>query len=113
MKDHIFFPAHVAFLHMLEFSCFIGYRKDIQNNICVDVDECKIMRHYCDSSRSQKLCSTSFVRNICDPKVSRLDVHQNGIIGSYVNCPLQSMECSACARSDIASPQVVHSLASS
>ena len=35
-----------------------------------------------DTSRGQKLFSTSFVRNICDPKISRLDVHQNGIVGS-------------------------------
>ena len=63
MKDHIFFPAHVAFLHMLEFSCFIGYRKDIQNNICVDVDECKIMRHYCDSRRRFQIYSLT-IRNL-------------------------------------------------
>ena len=49
MKDHIFFHAHADFPHMLDVSCDVGYRKE--NNICVDIDECKIMRHYCDSRK--------------------------------------------------------------
>ena len=63
MKDHIFFPAHDAFPNMLEISCYIGYRKDIENNICVDVDECKIMRHYCDSRRRFQIYSLT-IRNL-------------------------------------------------
>ena len=46
MKDYIFFHAHADFPQMLDVSCDVGYRKE--NNICVDIDECKIMRHYCD-----------------------------------------------------------------
>lgn len=42
-KYSIFFHANADFSKV---SCEIGYRN--ASNECVDVDECKIMRHYCD-----------------------------------------------------------------
>ena len=51
MRDHIFFQAHAAFPSMLgNWVCDIGYRKE--NNNCVDIDECKIMRHYCSNRKT-------------------------------------------------------------
>ena len=42
----IFFHANASFPRI---PCEIGYRNE--NNECVDIDECKIMRHYCDSRK--------------------------------------------------------------
>ena len=39
----IFFHANAS---LSKVSCGIGYRNE--NNKCVDIDECKITRHYCD-----------------------------------------------------------------
>ena len=47
MKDQIFFKTHADFPNKLKASCDVGYRNEKDN--CVDIDECKIMRHYCDS----------------------------------------------------------------
>ena len=51
MKDHIFFQAHAAFPNRsANKMCDIGYRKENYN--CVDIDECKIMRHYCNNRKT-------------------------------------------------------------
>ena len=31
---------------LLKMWCDVGYRNE--NNMCVDINECKIMRHFCD-----------------------------------------------------------------
>ena len=47
------------FLHVntdfpkVELSCDVGFRNE--NNDCVDIDECKIRRHYCDLRTRSKL----------------------------------------------------------
>ena len=46
MKDYVFFQAHADFPDQSEVTCDVGYRNE--NNFCVDIDECKILRHYCD-----------------------------------------------------------------
>ena len=43
MKDYIFFQANVDFPKKW---CDVGYRNE--SDKCIDIDECKIMRHYCD-----------------------------------------------------------------
>ena len=48
VKDHIFFHANADFPKP-NILCDAGYRKE--NNICIDIDECEIQRHYCDPSR--------------------------------------------------------------
>ena len=47
MKDQIFFNTNAYLPKKLNASCDVGYRNE--NDKCVDIDECKIMRHYCDS----------------------------------------------------------------
>ena len=50
MKDFIFFDTNAG---VPKVSCDVGYRNE--NNRCVDIDECKIIRHYCDSRNRLKL----------------------------------------------------------
>lgn len=52
---HSFNENYSIFIHAnadfpkVEVSCDDGFRNE--NNVCVDIDECKIMRHYCDLSK--------------------------------------------------------------
>ena len=48
MKDPIFFLADDNFPSL---SCNVGFR--VENDICVDIDECRILRHYCDFGRKR------------------------------------------------------------
>ena len=47
VKDQIFFRADDGVPKVN--TCEVGYRKE--NSICMDIDECEIHRHYCDTSR--------------------------------------------------------------
>ena len=48
MKDPIFFLADGNFP---SFSCQVGFR--VENDVCVDINECEILRHYCDFERNR------------------------------------------------------------
>ena len=48
MKDPVFLLGDEKFPNL---SCNVGFR--VENNACEDINECEILRHYCDSARKR------------------------------------------------------------